>query len=64
MKITNIITQTFRYTSNTIRDSEGHGHPGPEHEATQTVLRIGMTADRHCCDDRHCDAQAYGTVGC
>ena len=40
MKITEITTQTFTYTSRTTRDSEGHTHPGPEHEARQTLLRI------------------------
>ena len=40
MKITEIIAQTFTYTSNITRDSEGHTHPGPEHEARQTLLRI------------------------
>jgi L-alanine-DL-glutamate epimerase-like enolase superfamily enzyme len=40
MKITDVITETFRYRSKTVRDSEGHGHPGPEHDATQTMLRI------------------------
>lgn len=40
MKIVDVTTQTFRYTSNTVRDSEGHGHPGPEHEATQSLLTI------------------------
>ena len=42
MKITDVITETFRYRSKTVRDSEGHGHPGPPegHDATQTLLRI------------------------
>ncbi|MBN2391495.1 MAG: mandelate racemase family protein [Anaerolineae bacterium] len=40
MKITEITTQTFTYTSHTTRDSEGHTHPGPEHEARQTLLRV------------------------
>jgi L-alanine-DL-glutamate epimerase-like enolase superfamily enzyme len=40
MKITEITTQTFTYTSRVTRDSEGHTHPGPEHEARQTLLRI------------------------
>ena len=40
MKIVDVITQRFRYLSNKVRDSEGHGHPGPEHEASQTVLKI------------------------
>lgn len=40
MKITDITIETFRYMANTVRDSEGHGHPGPEHEATQSLLTI------------------------
>ena len=40
MKIIDVVTETFTYTSQTIRDSEGHGHPGPAHEAQQTLLRI------------------------
>lgn len=40
MKIVDVITETFTYISNTVRDSEGHGHPGPDHEARQTLLRI------------------------
>ena len=40
MKITDVTTKTFRYVSNTVRDSEGHGHPGDPHEATQTILTI------------------------
>ena len=40
MKIANVITETFHYKSNTVRDSEGHSHPGPAHDAQQTLLRI------------------------
>ena len=40
MKIVDIKTQTFKYKSNQVSDSEGHGHPGPEHDATQTLLTI------------------------
>ena len=40
MKITDVTTKTFRYISNTVRDAEGHGHPGDPHEATQTLLTI------------------------
>ena len=40
MKIVDIKTQTFKYQSNQVSDSEGHGHPGPEHDATQTLLTI------------------------
>jgi len=40
MKITNVTVETFRYRSNTVRDSEGHGHPGPEHDATGSLVTI------------------------
>ena len=40
MKIVDLVTETFTYRSSTVRDSEGHSHPGPEHEARQTVVRI------------------------
>jgi L-alanine-DL-glutamate epimerase-like enolase superfamily enzyme len=40
MKIVDLITETFHYRSRAVRDSEGHGHPGPEHDARQTLLRI------------------------
>ncbi len=40
MKIVDLVTETFSYRSSIVRDSEGHSHPGPEHEARQTVLRI------------------------
>jgi len=40
MKITDLSVRRFRYISNTVRDSEGHGHPGPDHEAVQSVLTI------------------------
>jgi L-alanine-DL-glutamate epimerase-like enolase superfamily enzyme len=40
MKIVDLITQTFHYKSRVVRDSEGHSHPGPEHDATQALLRI------------------------
>jgi L-alanine-DL-glutamate epimerase-like enolase superfamily enzyme len=40
MKIAAVSVQQFRYTSNVVRDSEGHGHPGPEHDATQALLSV------------------------
>ena len=40
MKIIDLVTETFHYKSNVVRDSEGHSHPGPEHDATQTLLRV------------------------
>ncbi len=40
MKIEKIITQIFRHKSNTTRDSDGHGHPGPEYETKSALLTI------------------------
>ena len=40
MKITDVQTVRFKYPSKVVRDSEGHRHPGPEHEAAQTLLKI------------------------
>jgi L-alanine-DL-glutamate epimerase-like enolase superfamily enzyme len=40
MKITDIELIRFTYTSRQMRDAEGHGHPGPEHEATGSLFRI------------------------
>jgi len=40
MQITDITVQTFSYLTKTVRDSEGHGHPGPENEATQQLVTI------------------------
>ena len=40
MKITNIEAQPFTFLSNVVRDTEGHGHPGPEHETTATLITI------------------------
>lgn len=40
MKITDISVRTFAYRSKTVRDSEGHGHPGPENDATQSLVTI------------------------
>jgi L-alanine-DL-glutamate epimerase-like enolase superfamily enzyme len=40
MKIAEITTQVFGYRSQIVRDSEGHSHPGPEHDASQCLLRI------------------------
>ena len=45
MKITEFTFQDFTYTSNTTRDSEGHGHPGPAHEAKQTLMTIKTDTD-------------------
>ena len=40
MKIVDVVTQGFHCRSRIVRDSEGHAHPGPEHEATQHLLTI------------------------
>ena len=40
MKIVDVRTETFWYKSRIVRDAEGHTHPGPEHDARQTLLRI------------------------
>jgi L-alanine-DL-glutamate epimerase-like enolase superfamily enzyme len=40
VKIVDVTTQVFHYRSNIVRDSEGHTHPGPEHDATHSLLRI------------------------
>lgn len=45
MKITEFVFQRFTYESRTVRDSEGHGHPGPAHEAVQTLMTIKTDAD-------------------
>jgi L-alanine-DL-glutamate epimerase-like enolase superfamily enzyme len=40
MKIVDVTTQVFRYRTQVVRDSEGHSHPGPEHDATECLLTI------------------------
>lgn len=40
MKIERITVQTFRHKTNTVRDSDGHGHPGPESDTTSALLTI------------------------
>src|SRR5437867_8227579 len=40
MKIADIAVKKFRYRSNVVRDSDGHGHPGPEHDAIQSLLTL------------------------
>lgn len=39
-RITEVQSLTFRYQSHTGRDSEGHRHPAPGHDAEQRVVRI------------------------
>jgi L-alanine-DL-glutamate epimerase-like enolase superfamily enzyme len=49
MKIVDVMTRKIHYRSNVVRDTEGHGHPGPEHDAVQTMVTIvtdeGLTGD-------------------
>ena len=40
MVITDVQTVSFKYISKMVRDSDGHGQPGPPHEAIQTLLKI------------------------
>ena len=40
MKIASVNVEKFRYRSTTVRDSEGHGHPGPEHDAVLVQLKL------------------------
>lgn len=40
MKIVDVRVDTFRYRSKTVRDSEGHSHPGEEHWATNNMLTV------------------------
>jgi len=40
MKITDVTVQRFKYLSKVVRDTDGHGHAGHEHEAVQSLLTI------------------------
>lgn len=40
MKIADIRLVAFSYTSSVVHDAEGHRHPGPAHDATQTLTVI------------------------
>jgi len=40
MRIAAANVQKFHYRSNVVPDSEGHGHPGPEQDAVQSLLTI------------------------
>ncbi|MGH2355314.1 MAG: enolase C-terminal domain-like protein [Chloroflexota bacterium] len=40
MKIVDLTVRQFHCRSKTVRDAEGHAHPGPEHDATQSLLTI------------------------
>jgi L-alanine-DL-glutamate epimerase-like enolase superfamily enzyme len=50
LTITDVETLTFTYRSREVRDEEGHGHPGPEHDARMTLLRVRTNAgvDGYC----------------
>lgn len=39
-RISDVQSLTFRYQNHTGRDSEGHRHPAPAHDAEQRVIRI------------------------
>ncbi len=54
MQITNVTVQTFSYRSKTVRDSEGHGHPGPENDASQSLVTIHT--------DEGVSGQAFGAI--
>src|SRR3989337_2183305 len=40
MKIESVTVKVFNYKSSTVHDTDGHTHPGPEHNARQAVLTI------------------------
>ncbi len=40
MKIVDVTVETFHYRSGIVRDTDGHGHPGPEHDARQSLTTI------------------------
>jgi L-alanine-DL-glutamate epimerase-like enolase superfamily enzyme len=40
VKITDVELIRFTYRSKQVRDQEGHGHPGPEHDAAGSILRL------------------------
>jgi L-alanine-DL-glutamate epimerase-like enolase superfamily enzyme len=44
LKIVDVRVRRFRFLSAQVRDSEGHGHPGPEHEAVESLLTIETDA--------------------
>jgi L-alanine-DL-glutamate epimerase-like enolase superfamily enzyme len=40
MKITDVTVTRFQYRSKVVRDADGHGHAGHEHDAVQSLLTI------------------------
>ncbi len=61
MRVVDVVTEAFSYRSRTVPDSEGHTHPGPEHDATQTVLRI-VTDEGIEGHDFGCDREAIQRI--
>lgn len=47
MKIEHVEAKVFRHTTNTVSDTDGHAHPGPERDTTSALLVI--TADDGTC---------------
>ncbi|TME35404.1 MAG: enolase, partial [Chloroflexi bacterium] len=45
MKIVAVNVEKFHYRSKIVRDSEGHGHPGAEQDAVQSLLTIKTDDD-------------------
>ncbi len=46
MKIQFVSAKVFRHTTNTVRDSDGHGHPGPVSDTSSALFTI-TTDDGH-----------------
>ena len=40
MKFTNVELITFAHRSRAVSDAEGHGHPGPEHDAQASITHV------------------------
>ena len=49
MKIVDVIVRKIHHRSNTVRDSEGHVHPGPDHDAVQpeVIQEVGHRLGLH-----------------
>ncbi len=45
MRIADLTLVSFKYKSKIVRDAEGHGHPGPEHDAIRTLTVITTDGD-------------------
>ena len=59
MKIQDVEVITFKYRSRMVRDAEGHGHPGPEHDAQMSLTHI-LTDEGA---DGYCFGGSLGMVG-